>query len=98
MPRLGLVGPVSNMVGNAAIVEVGYKNLAEMPRWAGEYCRRHDGETVPIDMLGFFCVATTRSVYEKVGELDEQFGLGYFEDDDYCYRVRRQGYEIRFVA
>ena len=32
-------------------------------------------------MLGFFCVVIRRrAVYEKVGELDEQFGVGYFED------------------
>jgi GT2 family glycosyltransferase/glycosyltransferase involved in cell wall biosynthesis len=95
--QLGLVGPVSNMVGNEALVDVGYKDIADMPPWAETYCRDHDGETVPVEMLGFFCVAMRRSVYREVGELDEQFGLGYFEDDDYCHRVRRQGYELRFV-
>jgi GT2 family glycosyltransferase len=97
MPGLGLVGPSSNNVGNAAVVEVDYKDIARMPRWAETYCRDHDGESHPIDMLGFFCVAMRRSVYQEVGELDEQFGLGYFEDDDYCHRVHRQGYELRFV-
>ena len=39
--------------------------------------------------------AVAARCYEKVGELDEQFGVGYFEDTDYCYRVRQPGYELR---
>ncbi len=95
MPEAGMIGPVSNMVGNEAKVPVGYSTIGEMPRWAAEYCRRHDGETFQMKMLGFFCVMFRREVYEKIGELDERFGVGYFEDTDYCYRVRREGYELR---
>ncbi len=96
-PRLGMVGPVSNMVGNSAIVPVSYRRISGMRRWAGNYCRRHAGESVAMTMLGFFCVAMRRDVYEKVGDLDEQFGLGYFEDDDYCRRVVAEGFEMCFV-
>ena len=46
-------------------------------------------------MLGFFCAMFRRDVYEKIGELDEQFGVGYFEDTDYCYRAQREGFELR---
>jgi GT2 family glycosyltransferase len=95
MPKTGMVGPVSNLVGNEAMVRVGYSVIADMPRWAADYCRQHDGETFPIKMLGFFCVVLSRELYEKVGAMDEQFGLGYFEDTDYCYRAACQGYELR---
>jgi GT2 family glycosyltransferase len=97
MPTTGMVGPVSNMVGNEAMVPVGYKVIGDMPAWAADYCRQHDGETFPIKMLGFFCVLLRREVYDKVGPMDEQFGLGYFEDTDYCYRTIRLGYELRCV-
>ncbi len=97
MPRVGMVGPVSNMVGNEAKVPVGYTAIADMPRWAADYCRRHDGETFAMKMLGFFCVVLRREVYEKVGKMDEQFGVGYFEDTDYCCRVARGGYQLHCV-
>ena len=35
-----------------------------------------------------------RRVHEKVGGLDEAFGLGFFEDDDYCRRVAEAGWEV----
>ena len=38
-----------------------------------------------------------REVYQQVGDLDEQFGLGYFEDDDYCHRDPTEGYELCFA-
>ena len=90
----GIVGPVSNMVGNEAKIPVGYSAISDMPRWAAAYCRQHAGETFPLMMLGFFCVVMRREVFEKVGPMDERFGVGYFEDTDYCYRIRTAGYSL----
>ena len=35
-----------------------------------------------------------KHVWEKVGGLDEQFFPGFFEDDDYCLRIRAEGWRI----
>ncbi len=43
----------------------------------------------------FFCIP--RSVYEKIGGLDEQFEIGYYEDDDYVKRLDEAGIEMRAV-
>jgi GT2 family glycosyltransferase len=92
---LGLVGPVTNAIANEARIEVGYRDLAALPRWAAAWVRLHDGETFPIPMLAFFCVALRREAFAAVGPLDERFGLGLFEDGDYCRRVRAKGWDIR---
>jgi hypothetical protein len=38
-----------------------------------------------------------RETWSAVGELDEGFWPGYFEDTDYCLRVRREGWRIVYV-
>lgn len=94
-PTLGMVGPVSNAVANEARIPVGYAALEEMPLWAAGWVRDHDGESFPIPMLALFCTVLRRAVWERVGPLDEQFGLGMFEDDDYSRRVRAAGFSLR---
>lgn len=92
--EIGLVGPVTNAISNEAKIEVGYQRIEDMPNWAAGYVRDHDGETFPISMLAMFCVAMRRDVFERAGLLDEQFGVGMFEDDDYCRRVSELGFKL----
>jgi len=94
-PKIGLIGPVTNAIANEAKVEVGYERLEDMPAWAARFVREHDDHVVPIPMMAMFCVALRRTVVEEVGLLDERFGIGMFEDDDYNRRVKDAGYLIR---
>ena len=91
---LGLVGPVTNNIGNEARIKISYKNSEEMREKARIYTMQHVGETFPIRTLAFFCVMMPRRVYERVGPLDEAFGRGFFEDDDYCRRVEQAGWRL----
>lgn len=42
----------------------------------------------------FFCVGMTRKTFETVGYFDENFGLAWFEDDDYTIRTLLAGLKI----
>ena len=93
-PDLGLLGPATNNIGNEAKIEIHYTDMVEMASAAYAYTSMRSGETLAVAVAAFFCVAMPRAVYEKVGDLDERFGLGFFEDDDYCQRVMQAGYRI----
>lgn len=91
-PSIGLVGPVTNAVGNEAKIEVSYTDIQQMQDFSDGYTKAHKGQSFDISMLAMFCVAFRRGILEEVGYLDEAFGIGMFEDDDYSRRVQAAGY------
>lgn len=97
--KLAMTGPMSNHVGNDQALDhfIGDAVQGAHPRWLTEFYERYRRKYRYTDLLGFFCVAIRRSVWEHVGALDPAFGLGMFEDDDYCERVRNAGYRLAIV-
>lgn len=93
-PDVGLVGPLTNSAGNEQRVDLSNLNEQNFIDVAGQYVELQHGRWFETEKLGFFCVAGRREVFEKVGLLDERFGIGMFEDDDYCIRVRQAGYKL----
>lgn len=92
--RIGLLGPVTGNIGNEAKIAIQYADMSEMLIESRKFNLRHIGQLTPLRTAAFFCVMISRTVYEKVGLLDEAFGIGFFEDDDYCRRVEQAGYAI----
>jgi GT2 family glycosyltransferase len=92
--KIGLVCPTTNFCGNEARVEPGYEDLADLPAFAGWRAREHAGRLLDLPVAAMYCVAARREVIDQVGLLDEAFGIGMFEDDDYSLRVRQAGYRV----
>jgi len=44
--------------------------------------------------LSFFCVAMRREIFKELGVLDADFGIGLGDDDEYCFRLRTNGYKL----
>lgn len=91
---LGIIGPVTNNIGNEARIQIHYSTMEEMISESQKYTRAHIGQLHKLHTAAFFCVMLPRSIYEKVGPLDEAFGRGFFEDDDYCRRIQLLGYSV----
>jgi len=50
-----------------------------------------------VDFVTGASLAIRRSVYEQIGGLDEGFHPAYYEDVDWCYRVRVAGWRVVYL-
>ncbi len=96
-PGCGLVGPVTNRISGPQQVPVAYdqRTLAGLDRFAARVAREEAGRDDPLWRLVGFCLLLRREVVERIGGLDERFGQGNFEDDDYCLRALLAGFGAR---
>ncbi len=91
----GMVGPVTNSAGNEQNIPVSSLAPEDVISEGIIWNQMGSGDSFQTDKLCFFCVAFRRDLLQEVGMLDEQFGLGFYEDDDYCIRVKNAGYSLR---
>ncbi|MBI4506137.1 MAG: glycosyltransferase [Chloroflexi bacterium] len=95
---LGIVGPRSNNVAGVQRVPEATEGYPEgLERFARAFCARHAGQATLVPRVIGFCMLISRVVVERIGGLDERFGTGNLEDDDYCLRARLAGFELAVV-
>lgn len=75
------------------------------PTWGRRHAGRWNGYALTfwrsrapleVPMLSGACIATSRRVVERIGGFDPRYFL-YYEDADWCRRVRRAGYRLVVV-
>jgi len=49
-----------------------------------------------VDYCSAALLATPRALFEELGGFDEHFAPCYYEDVDYCFKVRKRGYHVYF--
>ena len=92
--RVGAVGCMTNNDYNEQGARLSYQSIEELMAAAGKFNRSDETKWHPWMMLVGFCLLFKREIYTQLGGLDEAFSPGNFEDDDYCLRMRKAGYEL----
>lgn len=91
---IGLSGPVTNYASGQQQVTYPFDGIEQFMRIAEQTNRPDPSARERVLRIVGLCMLFKREVYEKVGELDERFSPGHYEDDDYCLRVRMNGYGL----
>ncbi len=92
-PDAGIVGPMTNNIsGPQQVLQIGYQSLEGLAEYAQQFRATNRHRIIPMRRIVGFCMLFPRELVEKIGLLDEQFGTGNYEDDDYCLRTALAGY------
>ena len=86
-PDWAMLGPVSNQSGNDQHIHTIGTTVQEILGEGATWCAHSHDCHYPTDILHFFCVVIRKDVYNRLNGLDEEFGLGYYEDTDFNYRA-----------
>jgi len=88
---------VDPMLNNPEIAITGPRTSAD-GSWQGRWEKTKGMFLLPeTAMLAFFCAMIRKNVVNEIGYLDECFGVGFGDDDDYCHRVSKHGYKLALV-
>lgn len=89
----GLVGPVSNNIHGAQKVEIGeFQDMNTLMGLCEKYHQAHHSNVTQHYMLRGFFFLITPDCLETLGGFDPVYGLGNYEDDDYCLRAKLAGF------
>ncbi|MBZ5601715.1 MAG: glycosyltransferase [Acidobacteriia bacterium] len=91
---VGVVGPVTNSCGHDVQADPDAKGFSE--GGAREYAASIRDRTAVGEpqRLVFFCAMIRASLWRELNGLDESYGAGNFEDDDFCLRALMAGYRL----
>lgn len=89
-----MLGPVSNQSGNDQQIYTCGTTVSEILNEGATWCDHSHGSYYQTDIIHFFCVIIRKDVYQQLNGLDEEFGLGYYEDTDFNYRAVKAGMQL----
>jgi len=92
--QAGAAGPVSNYVSGPQQVATNCQRPDQVDGFAWEWMKANAGAAVEVGRLVGFCLALRQAAVAEIGLLDERFGIGTYEDDDYCRRLQQAGYKL----
>ncbi|HOE65837.1 MAG TPA: glycosyltransferase [Candidatus Hydrogenedentes bacterium] len=95
---IGMAGPVSNCVSGFQQIETPpLRDEASIHAFSKQRALDFHGQRRETDRLVGFCLLIRDAAFVTVGLLDEAYGIGNFEDDDYGLRVRLAGFRMRIA-
>jgi GT2 family glycosyltransferase len=93
IPDAGMVGPVTNAIGNEAKIAVDYSEptIEAVNQFANYRAEHFSGQYFKIRNLALYCSIISKELFDRIGGLDERYKIGMFEDDDLAMVILQEG-------
>ena len=95
--EVGATGPISNNVSGIQKVNIDGLTDKTYRQYVEKLLQSRDTHVGEVSLLIGFCMCLKTSIVKEIGLLDERFGIGSYEDNDYCLRIRNAGYKLVMV-
>ena len=90
---IGIVGPMTNQIsGIQKIPQVPYQSLDQLEEFVSTFREKNRHRRIPSRRIVGFCMLFRKELVDQIGLIDESFGTGNFEDDDFCLRAELAGF------
>jgi GT2 family glycosyltransferase len=99
---IGIVGPKTYVTGLSQIIQTVYFKVdmqkgrvlhaGYLEKDVGQY-----NQNMMVDNVQGSCFLVKQALFETIGLLDEEY-FSYWEDTDFCYRVRQNSYTIYYAS
>lgn len=90
--EVGIVGVMSNFVSHPQRINVNFHVLRDIPLIARDIQEKYEHSLLAAIRVVALCMLIKRELIARIGGFDQRFGLGNFEDDDFCLRSVLAGY------
>lgn len=94
LTKVGMVGPMMNFVAGAQLQPNCNYLPDQLDTFAEELHSEQSGNYTHSGWLCGSCVVMKKELVAEVGELDERFSPGGYEDTDYCLRAQLLGWKL----
>ncbi|MBQ3420861.1 MAG: glycosyltransferase [Romboutsia sp.] len=91
---IGAVGGISNSCSNGQAIITNYNNFDEMIDLSILINNQNKLEYIYKTYLVGYCYLVKKSILDEIGNFDERFTPGNFEDNDLSYRIISNGYKL----
>lgn len=97
LSKFDIIAPLTNSIDSNEtdlLVPFSFKEIQEIEDFASELKEKYYHQYNETNFVYGHCLLMKREVFEKVGLLDERYGMGNYDDLDYCKRAISKNFLI----
>lgn len=95
---LGVAVPYLSYASGVQNVGVTFDSLQNIQNFASKFINENRGSISYLNRAIGACLTMKREVIDSIGGCDFWFGLGMYDDDDWCSRIIVSGYKIAVIG